>query len=156
MGATNHCRRRRITVGAPKSPNNVTSTFFIAVNMLPKGLKFKHGGAKLASCPGRHLTSLSPALTATTRVDGTKALGVILGPRHAVVPNRSVWGGNVPLAFGCFSQTLLRDSDILLSIAFAWQRFTRHSVYPPLSWKHSTSTTSKCSSVHWANAKCCL
>ena len=37
---------------APKSPNNVTSTFFNTVHSLPKDLRFEHGGAKLASCPG--------------------------------------------------------------------------------------------------------
>jgi len=42
---------RRITVGAPKSPNNVTSTFFNTVHLLLKDLRFEHGGAKLASCP---------------------------------------------------------------------------------------------------------
>ena len=47
-------------MGAPKSPNNVTSTFLNIVNLLPEDLSFKHGGAKLASCPGRHLTSLRP------------------------------------------------------------------------------------------------
>ena len=45
---------------ASKSPNNVTSTFFNTVHLLPKDLRFEHGGAKLASCPGRHLTSLRP------------------------------------------------------------------------------------------------
>jgi len=34
-----------ITKGAPKNPNNVTST----LNMLPKDLMFKHGGTKLVS-----------------------------------------------------------------------------------------------------------
>jgi len=42
----------------PKSPNNVTSNFFNTVHLLPKDLSFEHGGAKLASCPGRHLISL--------------------------------------------------------------------------------------------------
>jgi len=46
--------------GTPKSPNNVTSTSFNTVHLLPKDLRFEHGGAKLASCPGRHLTSLRP------------------------------------------------------------------------------------------------
>jgi len=44
--------------GAPKSPNNVISTFFHTVHLLPKDLKFEHAGAKLPSCPGRYLTSL--------------------------------------------------------------------------------------------------
>jgi len=48
--------------GGAKSPNNVTSTFFNTVHLLPEDLRFKHGGAKLASCSGRHLTSLRPWL----------------------------------------------------------------------------------------------
>jgi len=45
---------------APKSPNNVTSTFFNTANLLLKELSFDRGGAKLAFCPGRHLTTLFP------------------------------------------------------------------------------------------------
>jgi len=45
---------------APKCPDNVTSTFFSAVNLLPKDLRFEHGGAERVSCPGRHLTSVRP------------------------------------------------------------------------------------------------
>ena len=30
------------------------------MHLLPKDLKFEHGGAKLASCPGRHLAWLCP------------------------------------------------------------------------------------------------
>jgi len=48
---------------APKSPNNITSAFFNTVHLLPKYLSFEHGGAKLASCPGRHLTSFHPWLS---------------------------------------------------------------------------------------------
>jgi len=44
--------------GVPKSPNNVTSTFFNTVNLLLKDLRFKRGCAKRASCPGSHLTPL--------------------------------------------------------------------------------------------------
>ena len=51
---------RWITAGAPKSLNNVTSTFFNTVHLLPKDLRFEHGGAKLASFPGRHLTLIRP------------------------------------------------------------------------------------------------
>jgi len=50
-GAPNHS-------GAPKRSSNVTSAFFNGVNLLPKDLRFEHGGDKLASCPGRHLTSV--------------------------------------------------------------------------------------------------
>jgi len=56
---------RRITAGTPKSAKNVASTFFNALILLPKDLRFKHWGAKLASCPGRHLTSLRPCAPVT-------------------------------------------------------------------------------------------
>jgi len=48
------------TTGASKSPNIIVSTFFIrpTVHLLPKDLRFKDGGAKLVSCPRRHLPSL--------------------------------------------------------------------------------------------------
>jgi len=49
--ATNDCGGRR------KVP---TSIFFNTVNLLQKELRFEHGGAKLASCPERHLASLRP------------------------------------------------------------------------------------------------
>jgi len=42
----------------PKSPNNVTSTFFNTVHLRPKDLRFEHKGAKLVSCSGRHQTPL--------------------------------------------------------------------------------------------------
>jgi len=51
-GAPNHYGERRLTAGAPKSPNNITSIFFNPVLLLPKDLKFDSRGAKLASCPG--------------------------------------------------------------------------------------------------------
>jgi len=51
MGPPNHC-------GVPKSPKNVASTFFNTVNLLQKELRFEHGSAKLAFCPGRHPTLL--------------------------------------------------------------------------------------------------
>jgi len=53
---------RRMTTGSPKSHNNVTSTFFNTLHLLPKYLRFERGGGKLASCPRRHLTSLYPWL----------------------------------------------------------------------------------------------
>ena len=67
-GAESLCRRR-ITAGdakwlrgASKSPNNVTGTFFNQVNLLPKDLRFEHGGAKFASFPEHHLTPFRPCL----------------------------------------------------------------------------------------------
>ena len=44
----------------PKISNNVTSTFFNTVHLLPKNFMFEHRGAKLAFCPGHYLTSLRP------------------------------------------------------------------------------------------------
>jgi len=49
-----------MTAGTMKNPKNVVSTFFNTVNLLPKDLSFKHGGTKLVSYPGKHLTSLRP------------------------------------------------------------------------------------------------
>jgi len=39
---------------APKSPNDDASKFFNILYLLPKDLRFEHGGDKLVSCPGRH------------------------------------------------------------------------------------------------------
>jgi len=38
--------------GAPKKPNNVTSTFFNTVHLLRKDLRFEHEGAKFLIVPG--------------------------------------------------------------------------------------------------------
>jgi len=46
IGAPNHC-------GGADNTKNVTSTFFNTVNLFAKELKFEHGDAKFASCPGR-------------------------------------------------------------------------------------------------------
>jgi len=53
--------------GAPKSPNNVTSTFFNAVRLLPKDLRFEHGDSKFDSYPRRLLTLLRPWVQRTRR-----------------------------------------------------------------------------------------
>jgi len=57
-----------MSAGSPKSPNSFTSTFFNRVNFLPKDLRFEHGGAKFAYCPGRHLTSLRPCFTGKKKI----------------------------------------------------------------------------------------
>ena len=54
---------RRITAEGAENPNSITSAFFNTLHLLPKDLRFEHGGAKLASCPGRHLTSLRMCCT---------------------------------------------------------------------------------------------
>jgi len=38
--------------GAPKSPNNVASTFFNTTHLLPRDLKFEYGVDKLFFAPG--------------------------------------------------------------------------------------------------------
>jgi len=46
------------------------------VHLLAKGLKYEHGGAKFASCPGRHPTSLRPwPLTHFEKLGGAMAMG---------------------------------------------------------------------------------
>jgi len=42
---------RRITVGAPKSPHIITSTFLNTANLLPKDLRFEHGAPNLLFAP---------------------------------------------------------------------------------------------------------
>ena len=53
--------RPQITAGASKSPSNVYNT----AHLLPKDLRFDHGGPKLAFFPGCDLTSLLPTDTAS-------------------------------------------------------------------------------------------
>jgi len=43
-----------------KAPTMSPVPFFNTEHLLPKDLRFEHEGAKLASCPGRHLASLRP------------------------------------------------------------------------------------------------
>ena len=73
-GALNHCRGAELLLDAPKSPDNVASTFINKVNLPSKELRFEHrgakrrpwgrrfdqGGAEFVICPGRHITSLHP------------------------------------------------------------------------------------------------
>jgi len=46
--------------GGAKSHSNVITTFFktVGLHLLPKDLRFEHGGAKLVSFARRHLTTL--------------------------------------------------------------------------------------------------
>jgi len=53
--------------GRRKVPPMSQSTFFNVVHLLPKDLRFEHGGAKLASCLERHTTSLRPCSHIRTR-----------------------------------------------------------------------------------------
>jgi len=58
--APNHYVGVELLRGALKCLNYVTSTFFNTLHLLPKKLRFEDGGAKLQSCPGRHLTAVRP------------------------------------------------------------------------------------------------
>ena len=49
----NHC-------GGPNTHNNVISTFFKTIHLLPKDLSFEQRDAERISFPRRHLTSLRP------------------------------------------------------------------------------------------------
>jgi len=53
LWAPNLCGGRR---KVPTMSQVLSST----AHLLPKDARFEHGGAKLVSCPGRHLTSLRP------------------------------------------------------------------------------------------------
>jgi len=57
---------------ATKSPNNVASASFNTAHLFQKDLRFEHEGAKLASCPGRHLTSVHPCMHGRRLNGGTK------------------------------------------------------------------------------------
>jgi len=59
----------RITVGSQKS-QQCHKQCFKTVRLLPKDLRFEHGGAKLASCPRRHLTSLRPCTSRLSSQNG--------------------------------------------------------------------------------------
>jgi len=52
-----------MAAGAPKSTNNITSTFFNTVHLLPKDLSFEHREAPhllLAPAPSNLVTTLPP------------------------------------------------------------------------------------------------
>jgi len=49
----------RITVGGQKL-TTMSQALFKTVHLFPKDLRFEHGGAKLVSCPRRHLILLHP------------------------------------------------------------------------------------------------
>jgi len=48
-------RRRRMTVGVAEKSQQCHKYFVNTVHWLPKDLRFERVGAKLASCPRRHL-----------------------------------------------------------------------------------------------------
>ena len=63
--------RRKIFQGylVPLVTGLGTSTFFNTVHLLPKKLRFEHGGAKLASWPRRHLTPFHHACMSLLNID---------------------------------------------------------------------------------------
>jgi len=54
----------------PKSHNNVISTSFNTLYLLPKDLRFEHEGVKLVSCPRRRLTLLRPCTSRLSSQNG--------------------------------------------------------------------------------------
>jgi len=65
--------------------------------MLPKNLSFEHGDAKLASCPGRHLTSLRPCLGGLSLQSLPVATGLDMKPRSTHVQSRGSHGSRIEL-----------------------------------------------------------
>jgi len=58
---------------APKRPNNVTSTFFNTVHLLPKNLSFEHGSQTcfLPGAPYSLVTPLTAVVPYRTSIDST-------------------------------------------------------------------------------------
>ena len=54
--------RAPIDCGRCRKVLTMSQVLFNTVHLLPKDLRFENGGAKLVSCPGRHLTSLRPCM----------------------------------------------------------------------------------------------
>jgi len=51
---------RRMAVWGAENSQQCYKYFLQIAHLPPKDLRLEHGDAKLASCPGRHLTSLRP------------------------------------------------------------------------------------------------
>jgi len=58
--SANSLRETLNDYGDAKSRNNLATTFFNTVHLLPKDIRFEHGGTKLAFCPRHHLALLRP------------------------------------------------------------------------------------------------
>jgi len=56
--APNHCGGAEWLREVQESRSSVKYFLKYTVHLLPKDLRFEHGGAKRASCPGRHIISL--------------------------------------------------------------------------------------------------
>ena len=104
--------------GAEKS-NNVRSTFFNRIHLLPKDPWLEHVGVKLVSCPGLHVTSLRPCIHCTYSVLAC------------------VW-------HTCVQESTLRRRFMLLAIH--WERCTLPQEYNALETKLEWST---CLGVFW-------
>jgi len=68
-----------MTAGALKSPNNVASTFFNTVHLLPKDVSFEHGSAKLAFLPRAPWSNLvTPLRVSQCQFFGSMAFTVLV------------------------------------------------------------------------------
>jgi len=71
-GARGHNSPSTESLWGEKIPNNVISTFFKTLHLLPKDLRFEHGCGKLVSCPRCHLTSLRPCTMHIAIIGGSR------------------------------------------------------------------------------------
>jgi len=62
MGAPNHCGGCRMTAESAEKSQQCLKYLLQYSTFASENLSFEHGGAKLASCPGRYLTSLRPCV----------------------------------------------------------------------------------------------
>ena len=82
---------RRITMGATKSPNYATSTFFNTVYLLSKDLRFERGG--------RHLTSLRPWLSQNLSMLKARPPMMHLGNEFAVNVMSHTWDVRIAILY---------------------------------------------------------
>jgi len=73
---------RRITAGAPTSPNNVTITFLNTVHLLPKDLAFEHGAPNWGH---RQVTTMSHVLFSIQYICFRKTSGSNIGAPNLIV-----------------------------------------------------------------------
>ena len=68
--------------GAPKSPTNVTSTSFNTVHLLPKELRFEHGGRQTCFLPRAPSNLVAPLITTQSLLPAAPNCFVLLRNRR--------------------------------------------------------------------------
>jgi len=120
MGALNHCRGAELLLKAPKSPNNVTSTFFNTINLPSKKLRFDHRGAKLRPLGrrfprGRRICFLprAPSNLVTPCIYLLLSAGLTVGFRQPHAKQASpVWWRYSHLIPGAWLTTVQRRNEV--------------------------------------------